>query len=340
MCFRKIEKSKVFFFIIKPLLKMQSNPPEQTLDQDPIDIPMIISALKRRANYERVFQDAEDIHTLCTGIGTNGIMWRACVEAGGLPVFVTMLKRHKTTAHICKNAALGLAYMLGSPHPDLLSPNYHDIDALIAADGINALLDVLDHHFAHTDICVNTCEALALIASLAAQQCVDSDIIPLLLDLAESKSYEATLMRHISNLLYQISKNCALTDTDYKAILRLTITVLEDFPYNTEICSAAGSALASIVTTNPAYPAFALEHNARDALLTVQNSHAHGQVASLHRALHSIAEKTFEQHPHVLSAHTNNHHSCDICEASADNFMGCRTCDYDECMMCFNSKQK
>jgi hypothetical protein len=164
--------------------------------------------------------------------------------------------------------------------------------------------------------------------------------MPLLLDLATSKSYDTALMKHVTNLLYIISKNCALTDTDYKAIIRQTLTVLELNPHNTVICDKAVSALTTILTKDPSYPAFAREHNASTVLLTVQNNQDRGAIADLNSALHSIAEKDTQPHSHVLRAHSSDTHSCDICEAYAGNFMGCKRCDYDECMLCFNSKQQ
>jgi hypothetical protein len=225
--------------------------------------------------------------------------------------------------------------MLTSLHPDLITPNYPDVDRATTAGAIPLLLDVLDRHYDNIEVCIQTCAALRPIAVLAGPECVTAQIIPLIFDLVERNQDRTTLMSHVSYLLNNISKTCYLTDADSKGLILSLLTILENHPHNTVICPPTVSALAKFISKNPA---FALAHNARKLLITVRNNHSYGKIKSLHKALHSLAKKPSRRHRHPLYPIINPNHVCDICQASAEDFMCCSLCDYDECMLCFNSR--
>jgi len=261
--------------------------------------------------------------------------WRKCVEADGIPLIISLLKKNMTIVSVCKDASLTLTKMLASPHPDLKSPNWHDLDCVIAEDGIKTLVSIMNWHFDNIDICVNACQVLGLIASLSGIKCVKAGLIPLLIDLIDEKCESESLMEQVSNLLFHITDTCYLFDGFNIALITPIIKILEYHPYNTAICDAAVSALKNIISLKTAYSKIAVENFARDALITIQDNHPIGTIKSLNSVLHMIAKKDFEQHPHDLIAITNYNHSCDICGAMSGNFMNCEECDYDECMLCF-----
>jgi len=261
--------------------------------------------------------------------------WRKCVEADGISLIISLLKKNMTIVSVCKDASLTLTKMLASPHPDLKSPNWPDVDCVIAEDGIKTLVSIMFRHFDNIDVCVNACQVLGLIALLSGIKCVEADIIPLLIDLIDEKCENEILMEHVSNLLFHITETCYLIDEDNEELIIPIIKILEYHPYNTAICDAAVSTLKNIISRNDSYLKIAVENFARDALITVQDNHPIGTIQSLNSVLHKIAKKDFEQHPHDLIAITNYNHSCDICGAMSGNYMNCKGCDYDECMLCF-----
>jgi hypothetical protein len=314
---------------------MRPNPPDQDLSiYQEEHAPLIISALKQ--GFARGGNITDTIQALCEHNDCNGALWRQCVEDGGIELFVAILKRYITVAAICKHAAQGLTLMLTSPHPDLITPNYSDVDRATTAGAIPLLLDVLDRHYDNIEVCIQTCAALRPIALLTGPACVTAQIIPLIFDLVERNQDRTTLMSHVSYLLNNISKTCYLTGADSKGLILSLLTILENHPHNTVICPPAVSALARFISTNQA---FVLAHKVRTRklLLRVQNNHPYGKIKSLHKALHSLAKKSTRRHRHPLYAITNPNHVCDICKASAEDFMCCSLCDYDECMLCFNS---
>jgi hypothetical protein len=309
---------------------MRPNPPDQDVAE------FHISALKQGFTSGANITDA--IQTLCDHNDCNGALWRQCVEDGVIELFIAIIKRHITVATICKHAAQGLTFMLTSPHPDLITPNYPDVDRATTAGAIPLLFDVLDRHYDNIEVCIHTCAALRPIALLAGPACVTeqtAQIIPLIFDMVARHHTSTTLMCHVSYLLNNISKTCYLTDADSKILILSLLTILKNHPHNTVICPPAVSALARVIST---YKAFALAYNARKVLLRVQNNHPYGKIKSLHKALYSLAKKPSRRHRHPLYAITNPNHVCDICKASAEDFMCCSRCDYDECMLCFNSR--
>jgi hypothetical protein len=312
---------------------MRPNPPDQDVTEfQEARVALIISALKQ--GFARGANITDTIQALCEHNDCNGALWRQCVEDGAIELFVAILKRHITVAAICKHAAQGLTLMLTSPHPDLITPNYPDVDRATTSGAIPLLLDVLDRHYDNIEVCIQTCAALRPIALLAGPACVQ--IIPLIFDLVERNHDNTTLMSHVTYLLNNISKTCYLTEADSKTLILSLLTILENHPHNTVICPPAVSALARFISTNQA---FVLAHKVRTRklLLRVQNNHPYGKIKSLHKALHSLAKKPTRRHRHPLYATANPNHVCDICKASAEDFMCCSQCDYDECMLCFNS---
>lgn len=288
---------------------------------------------------EMIYKEYEDFQTSSTEIidPKNKNIWRECVKAGGFPIIFSLIRKKKYVELVCENASVILTKMLTSPHPDLLSPNFPDIDCVIAENGIETLVDIIDYHFDNIEVCVNACQFLGAIASLTGIECVKADIIPLLIELIDSKCQNEILMKEVSNLIFQITETCYLTDILYESIIPSIITILEYYPYNTVICNAVVSTLNNIINRNALYSQIAVQNNARDALIAVRNNHPIGTVPSLNKVLHSIAKKNFKKHPHDLLVLNDDNHSCDICGAMTGNFMNCNECDYDECMLCFRT---
>ena len=303
-------------------------------------IPLIVSALKKWEKSSRLC--TLGTNALCKIAGTDGHMWRLAATADGFPTYVAILKRHTTSSSLCKYACIGLASMLTAPHPDLLTPNFHDVDRVTTVDGITTLISVIYHHtdFNNIDVVVNACEALGHIASLSGLKCVEAKIIPMLLELVSDKNDSVPLMGRVSYILFRITQTCYLTEKDSNAVIPALIAIMNYHTDSVEICKKSISALANIVSWDPVYVKVALEHEALPTLLDVQESLNLGTLPALNRVLHSIATKDYEPHPHVLQPQELFQGRCDICEAEPGQFMGCRICNYDECFLCFDAQQK
>jgi hypothetical protein len=299
-------------------------------------VPVIMGALKNRiGDYEFC---RNGMATLRKIIGTDdGLLWRACAEAGGFHFFVNILKKYKGDIYVCKLACVGLAGMLEAPHPDLLTPNYPDVDRVSDAGGIEALVDTMNRYFNSEDICVAACTALGRIVELSgrcADKCVKAGLVPVFLDIIDYKSNCESLVERACYVLLHISNYKLLSDDECKDAISLVVQTIKK-AYNPLLCLVLTKLVTDIVSQKAAYVTVARESGAYDIYISAQQTHMDESdvVACLGKALHSIADKSFAPHMHVLEKATH-YGVCDICGSSAGDFMGCRECDYDECLLC------
>ena len=291
-------------------------------------IPIIVSALGKW------YKDADFCRTALKVLralaGPND--WRLSAEAGGIPLYIAILEPHINSTSICEQACFGLKAMLIAPHPDLIVPNYHDLDNIIKANGLQTLLIVLDQHYAHDEVCVNALYILDQIAPHTNLEPVKAELISLLVDFLKYKFENRCIVEHACSILVN---NTFMIEKikHYDDIVNSLINIVEDYLYDAKICKLAVNTLAKLDTTNAQF-----QHDTqtiRNIFLAVQDQHAYDDtiINPLAKLLHSIANKNFEKHAHFLYPYEHSGY-CDICGAHGEKFMACVECDYDECMLC------
>lgn len=299
-------------------------------------IPVIISSMKYWIKNNNICKI--NMNTLFEIIGNNSELWRQCADAGGFSLFVDILKQNK---YLCKDACIGLVNMLNSPHPDLITPNYHDAERICDNDGIKVLIDTLDHNFNDYEICEDICKILEYITSLSHKltfDCVKLELIPILLDLLENYNNfnnNTYIITYSCNIIFYIYNYGLVDDYNCKKIIPIIVKLLINFTFYSDICLISSSILTLIIDKNEEYALIALNAEARNALIIVQQNNQDNDnlITITGKALHCIADKKFKTHPHTLNTRIHCGY-CDICGSNAKKFMGCYQCDYDECMLC------
>jgi len=188
-------------------------------------VPFIMEALENRVgDYEFCVMAVAALVQIIDV--DDGQLWRTCAEAGGYVFFVNILKKYRGDTYLCKQACVCLAAMLKAPHPDLLTPNYHDVDRVCNVGGIEALVDTIDKYFKSEDICLAACKALRLIVELSwrfANICVEAGLVPVLLDLIEMKCHSENLVACATSILLDISKYGLLDDAERKEVMTIAL---------------------------------------------------------------------------------------------------------------------
>ena len=287
-------------------------------------IPLIVTALaKWRKNAKFCEIGTHALVTICPG------KWRICAEAGAFSLLVQILKLHSENVYICKHASRGLACMLKSPHPDLKTPNYHDVERVVAADGVRTLVEIIDNHIDSEQVCISAIGALRLISPFESVECV----LPFLLELVEQNSTKDALAYSIAYLLLEVSTNYNLNEKSCKLAISTLQILLQENLYNSAICKFAAAALANVIGNNANH---ANSLNIKEVLLELQDYYTNEKEITnpICKVLHRIADKHFTPHQHNLSPKSHNG-VCDICSAETGEFMKCEECDYDECLLCF-----
>jgi len=262
-------------------------------------------------------------------------LWRKCAESDCFSLYMSILKKRKTSSDLCRYACIGLVKMLASPHPYFTTPNRHDADRVFSNGGIEVLLDILDYHFYNDDIGIYVSTAIEYITGLCSEtstKCVKAGIVPIIIDIIEQKKHNASLVESVCSILLNISDYGLIGGEDVKETISVLINVLKEHAYNETICLVVTLTLINIGGGNMDC---ALENMATDALVSVQNIHENNPkiIADTGKLLHLIATKDVCLHPHVLSPASHQGY-CDICKSMAAKFMGCRECDYDQCLLC------
>jgi hypothetical protein len=298
-------------------------------------IPLILSALEKWNDKSIVF-----INILFNIIGNNSLCWRKCAEADGIHIFINILKKSKNL-DLSKRICNGLANMLRSPHPDLITPNYDDGDRITKNGYMEVLLNKLDTHYKNIEICENICNIFAYITSLSYELTpeyleIKLKLIPFLIDILEDYSNNLNIVEYVSKIILNIFNDDLLNDNNCKELIYIIInSSLFEFQYNSNICILLSSILLLIISKNPEYILIAKKEDIINALITVQRNNYYNDelIIITGKILHSVAEKNFEQHQHILTVRFHKG-CCDICSSNAKEFRGCRKCDYDECLLC------
>ena len=295
-------------------------------------VPVIVKALGKFVQTPEFCERA--LAVICEINGGDLRLWRRCAESDCFPLFMTILKNHKTWPDLCRYACNGLVKMLASPHPDLANPNYVDADRVFSDGGVGVLIGIMDYHFSREEVCIYASKAIEYITGLCSNSCVDcvkAGIVPIILDIIDKKK-NATLVESVCTVMSNISDYDLIGGEDVKETIPVLIKALKEHVYSTNICSALSLTLLNIMGRNVDC---VQKDTTTEALVAVQDIHVDNAkiIADTGKVLHLIAVRDTGIHPHKLSPVSHQGY-CDICKSLATQFMGCRDCDYDECLLC------